>query len=237
MKQDKFLEEKIRLRKETDAEISQLASTAHAAAVAGLDATTRKTYKENVRLAEELSITKGENDRLNDAYAKTLAKATLLESQKTEAEMLAKQSVIKAKRHQQDMAALREKADKLETALSHCVREFERERALIIARTEEATEGTIADLSAAQRALKLKAAENKRIRHLAKYIVEQRSEMEVFFQESLMTVGGTCDFRLADVLLAPPPPPPPPRPALPGPQRNPPAVPSVFAVVVAPGAY
>jgi hypothetical protein len=57
-------------------------------------------------------------------------------------------------------------------------------------------------LVAAHRALKLKTAENKRIRALAKKVVQQRSETEQFFAESLgetreIIVAQRADFEKA----------------------------------------
>lgn len=187
-KEEKFMEERIRLRKETEAEIERLASSAHSTAVAGLDATTRKTYTENVRLSEELAITNAENERLVNVNEGALRRNIEMECELAEAKQLATQSVVKMKKQEKAMKALKEKVVQLESTLGLCVREFEHEREMIVAQVDEATDSTRADLDAAHRALALKAAENKRIRHLAKYIVEQRSEMEIFFHEALDSV-------------------------------------------------
>eukprot|EP00040_Diaphanoeca_grandis_P006825 m.38729 g.38729 ORF g.38729 m.38729 type:complete len:533 (-) comp18000_c0_seq2:246-1844(-) len=187
-REEKYFEEKVRARNETDAEMARLAETAQASAVSELDETTKKVYKDNVTLSTELSINKKEIDRLEKANSVLTERLRKAENGKEEDKLLVRSSVIKTKRHEKEMAALRDRAETLETALSHCVREFEHERALIVVRSEEASSETRAQLTSCQRALKLKTAENKRIRHLAKYVVTQRSELELFFHEALNSV-------------------------------------------------
>lgn len=70
----KFFEEKIRLQKEANRKISELATKAHKEAVANLKETTKEVYRENIRMAEALayhvqegSDLKRENERLAEA--------------------------------------------------------------------------------------------------------------------------------------------------------------------------
>mmetsp|Transcript_5946 Transcript_5946/g.15139 ORF Transcript_5946/g.15139 Transcript_5946/m.15139 type:complete len:518 (+) Transcript_5946:183-1736(+) len=181
----KFNEEKLRQRKETDAEIAALAASAHDAAVAELDKTTQQAFRDVARLTTELEINRRECDRLGAEVAALGDKTSLLESQKTEAEFLAKDAVARFKHRDEQATVLAQKVEALETTLGHCVREFENEHGLLAARTDERTSDLQVQLVAAHRALKLKTAENKRIRALARKVVQQRSETEQFFAEAL----------------------------------------------------
>eukprot|EP00038_Savillea_parva_P031695 m.89570 g.89570 ORF g.89570 m.89570 type:complete len:561 (-) comp9809_c1_seq1:91-1773(-) len=183
--EQKFNEEKLRQKKETDAEIAVLASTAHDAAVAELDKATQQSFRDVVRLTSELDINRAECQRLQKEVTTLREKCALLSSQKEEAEILARDAVGRVKQREATIASLTEKVAALETTLGHCVREFENERGLLAARTDERTADIQVQLVAAHRALKLKTAENKRIRALARKVVQQRSETEQFFAEAL----------------------------------------------------
>lgn len=72
----KFFEEKIRLQKDANRKISELATKAHKEAVANLKETTKEVYRENIRMTEALayhvqegSELKKENERLAEANA------------------------------------------------------------------------------------------------------------------------------------------------------------------------
>lgn len=199
-REEKYFEEKVRTRKETDAEIARLAESAHSSAVAKLDETTKNVYKENVKISTELAINKKEIVRLTKQNEIMTDKLHNALSCKEDDTILVKQSVIKTKRQEKEIHQLKERALTLETALSHVVREFEHERALLVVRNEENNEDIRGELTACQRALKLKTAENKRIRHLAKYVVQQRSELELFFHEALSNV--TAEIATSRALFA-----------------------------------
>eukprot|EP00041_Stephanoeca_diplocostata_P018500 m.387605 g.387605 ORF g.387605 m.387605 type:complete len:493 (+) comp21033_c0_seq7:302-1780(+) len=184
-KEEKFKEEKVRLRRETEAEISQLAANAHAVAVAELDDTTVKTYKDKVRLTEEVRINKRECERLAAENAGLRQKLEDTMNTSRDAELLARASVARTKTAEERVKDLEDQVASLETALSTTIQDFDAERSMLTAQVESKSTTTVVELAAAQRALKLKTAENKRIRLLARHIVEQRSEVEQFFHEAL----------------------------------------------------
>jgi hypothetical protein len=70
----KFFEEKIRLQKDANRKISELATKAHKEAVANLKETTKEVYRENIRMTEALAYhvqegadLKKDNERLSEA--------------------------------------------------------------------------------------------------------------------------------------------------------------------------
>lgn len=183
--EEKFTQARIRWQQEKEAEIERLASNAQDVAIDGLDKATRSVYADNVRLSEELAINKAENERLAALSKKTQLLCDDLNSKTEESQKLARHSVTKARDQNKLVEELKAKVASLEAALSNVIRDFDDERARLIERADGLTMETRADLGAATRALTLKTAENKRIRHLARYVVEQRSELEVFFHEAL----------------------------------------------------
>lgn len=187
-RETKFYEEKVRMRVEAEAEIAALAERAHASAVAGLDETTRNTYKENVRLEEELSVNKEENTRLSATNARLGEELDELRSSAEEATQTMTDKVASSIKAENAVRALKDKVAGLEKALGHCVREFEHEKSLMQARETEAAETDRTEIASLKKALELKMAETRRVRHLARNILVQRSEIEAFFLDSLHQV-------------------------------------------------
>lgn len=184
-RETKFYEEKVRMRLEAEAEINALAERAHASAVAGLDETTKKTYKENVRLEEELRVTKAENARLTQEHGKLGAEVTSLRVSTDDSLLMMQENTKKAVHEKRLIKGLQEKVEGLEKALGHCVREFEHERALMVAREEQSRYADTDEIGHLRNALELKMGEARQIRHLARNMLEQRSDMETFFLDSL----------------------------------------------------
>lgn len=187
-RETKFYEEKVRMRLESEAEINALAERAHASAVAGLDETTRNTYKENVRLEKELELNKSEAERLGTENAALEAEVADLRATTAESEAAMVEKVKDAVEACQTADILAEKVASLEKALGHCVREFEHERGLLVARAEAERGGDSKEIQSLKKALELKTAETRRVRHLARNILQQRSDIEVFFLDSLHRV-------------------------------------------------
>ena len=93
----KFLEEKIRLQREANRKISELAAKAHKEAISNLTETQRTVFKENVRMAEALRFHMQEREEL------TKQNSTLIDSQKSMNEEkklhdeIVKQKIVMAK--------------------------------------------------------------------------------------------------------------------------------------------
>jgi hypothetical protein len=187
-RETKFYEEKVRMRVEAEAEIAALAERAHASAVAGLDETTRNTYKENVRLEEELQVNRTECARLNEQNGVLEEELLDLRSTSEEASRTMTERVAAGIKTERVNRELRDKVAGLEKALGHCVREFEHEKSLMAAREVEASETDRMEIKGLRKTLELKVAETRRVRHLARNILVQRSEIEGFFLDSLHQV-------------------------------------------------
>lgn len=73
----------------------------------------------------------------------------------------------------------------LEKALSQVVREFELERENFVQRNKIEMESTSSELKKLRKTLELKTKEMNKVKKLAKTILEQRSDIERFFLDSL----------------------------------------------------
>ncbi|KAL3669018.1 hypothetical protein V7S43_006304 [Phytophthora oleae] len=181
----KFLEEKARLQKEHEKKIEVVKQQAKEDARNGLDADTRKIVTDNKRMGEELRFQLQMTEELQrekqqfEARAKTLNVELQLQVQK-EAEF-AKQAQRQARELTQLRSSLREAEQKLGAGLAaaswdahtHATR-HERER-------EELT----LDVEGLRKLLRLKNRELRNLRRLAQTILNQRTDVEQFFLDSL----------------------------------------------------
>lgn len=83
---------------------------------------------------------------------------------------------------------LQDKVKTLEKSLSHVVREFETERELITDNARIESEAARVELAKLQRVIEMKTQEMSKVKRLAKNILDQRTELERFFLESLAEV-------------------------------------------------
>lgn len=83
------------------------------------------------------------------------------------------------------VSQLQAKVETLETALSHMAREFEVEKDEIIHTNRIHNESTQKELVKLQRMVELKNREMNKVKRLARNILDQRTEMERFFLDSL----------------------------------------------------
>ncbi|KAG7389519.1 hypothetical protein PHYPSEUDO_010164 [Phytophthora pseudosyringae] len=181
----KFLEEKARLQKEHEKKIEVVKQQAKEDARNGLDADTRKIVTDNKRMGEELRFQLQMTEELQrekqqfEARAKTLNVELQLQVQK-EAEF-AKQAQRQARELIQLRTGLREAEQKLGAGLAaaswdahaHATR-HERER-----------EELALDAEGLRKLLRLKNRELRNLRRLAQTILNQRTDVEQFFLDSL----------------------------------------------------
>ncbi|KAJ3107444.1 hypothetical protein HDU97_004040 [Phlyctochytrium planicorne] len=181
----KFFEEKIRLQKEANRKISELATKAHKEAVANLKETTKEVYKENIRMAESLRYHVQEGEELSKQNAMLLRANRQLIEEKDLHNVIVKEKILQAKQQAQEIKDLNLKIQSMEHALSHVVREFEHERDIIgkMARRELDEVRRYADKL--RESLKRKSKEMRHIKRLAQHILDQRTDLEAFFMDSL----------------------------------------------------
>lgn len=100
----RFFEEKLRLQKEANARISELALKAHQEAVANLDETTRLVYQENVRLSEALKYHTAEIESLKLSNEELKDKFKQLNDDKDFHNVLIKQKITQTKDQESTVA-------------------------------------------------------------------------------------------------------------------------------------
>eukprot|EP00042_Codosiga_hollandica_P033259 m.220197 g.220197 ORF g.220197 m.220197 type:complete len:543 (-) comp54143_c0_seq1:118-1746(-) len=184
----KYLEERVRMQKETDQLLAEMSEKAIADAMLKLDETTRQTYRENARLTESLHKHIEESADLRKRNAALQEEIHDQRLSRSGNDTIVKDAILKSKLNEKYAEQARIKIEMLETSLSHVVREFELERSLVAARNEDDTKGLREELDRQQQALDVKSAEIKRIKKLARTILEQRSEIETFFLEAMTQV-------------------------------------------------
>ncbi|XP_033097175.1 basal body-orientation factor 1-like [Anneissia japonica] len=171
----KFFEEKIRLQQEASQKIAELAERAHTEAISKLDETTRSVYKENVRVNEALCYHMKETSELEKAKGELVTKNKQLED-----------CLLYTSKLSGDV--LQEKVSSLETALSHMVKEFEREREIVVSKASIETESSKVEIAKLLRTVEMRSKEMNKVKRLAKAVLDQRTEMEQFFLDSLELV-------------------------------------------------
>lgn len=86
------------------------------------------------------------------------------------------------------ISQLTEKIQTLEKSLSHMSREFNTEKKTIVMQARTENEAAKIELAKLQRVIDLKTREMNKVKRLAKNILDQRTELERFFLESLEQV-------------------------------------------------
>ncbi|GMF26460.1 unnamed protein product [Phytophthora fragariaefolia] len=181
----KFLEEKARLQKEHEKKIEVVKQQAKEDARNGLDADTRKIVTDNKRMGEELRFQLQMTEELQrekqqfEARAKTLNIELQLQVQK-EAEF-AKQAQRQARELTQLRTCLREAEQKLGAGLAAASWDAHTHAA----RHEREREELMLDTEGLRKLLRLKNRELRNLRRLAQTILNQRTDVEQFFLDSL----------------------------------------------------
>lgn len=186
--EQKFFEEKMRLQQEANQKIAELAERAHTEAISNLDETTKSVYKENVRLSEALNYHMKEGDVLKKKVSRLEEENESLKGDKELNDMMVQEKIVQVKQQKEQIRELQEKVELLEISLSHMSREFETTRKDIITKSRIENEASKIEIAKLQRVIELKTKEMNKVKRLAKNILDQRTELERFFLESLEQV-------------------------------------------------
>lgn len=186
--EQKFFEEKMRLQQEANQKIAELAERAHTEAIANLDETTKSVYKENVRLSEALNYHMKEGEVLKKKVARLDEENESLKGDKELNDMLIQEKVTQVKKQKEQIRESQEKVELLEKSLSHMSREFDTTRKDLLTRSRIENEASKIEIAKLQRVIELKNKEMNKVKRLAKNILDQRTELERFFLESLEQV-------------------------------------------------
>ncbi|XP_069391420.1 basal body-orientation factor 1 [Paralichthys olivaceus] len=179
----RFFKEKARLEREAEEAIAVAADRAHSEAIVQLDDASRSVFKENVRLNEALKyhIKEAQDlQKLTDSLGKQNASLAL---DKKTCELMVKKNAAQMAAQKDELSKLRAKVMSLEKALGPKGRELQREE-----KEEKMLVRNQVELEKLQKVLCVRERELGHIKRLASTIVEQRTELEQFFHESLAQV-------------------------------------------------
>ncbi|KAK0136393.1 Basal body-orientation factor 1 [Merluccius polli] len=184
----KFFTEKLRLEKEAEQRLAQLAESAHDEAIVKLDDASRSVFKENVRLNEALNYHMKEVEDVKK-LAVSLAEenASMTMDKGTDALMI-KKNAAQMKAYREEISHLKAKLVSLEQALELLAGEFEQERRVVSEKALVSSQAGQEDLRRLQKLLSVREREIARIKRLAGSVVEQRTELERFFHAALFQV-------------------------------------------------
>lgn len=118
----------LRLQKEANRRIEELASKAHTEAVSNLDEKTRMVYRENITISEALSLHMSEEQNLRKEKESLEIANRQLAAEKELSQQLAQGKVQEAHRQRKKIQQLEGKVATLEESLTVLVKEFEKER-------------------------------------------------------------------------------------------------------------
>ena len=184
----KFLEEKSRAKVEQEARIAEIKRLAREEAQKGLDSDTRKIVTDNRRMAEELRFQLKTTEELQrdkkivEDENKKLKREVLMGVDKEQLYAQKSRGQAKTKRD------LQIKVESLERSLSSVVRDFEKEKDLIVTKSKQEVEELGLANGGLKQLLRLKNKELKNLRSLAQVILNQRTEVEQYFLDALEQV-------------------------------------------------
>lgn len=184
----KFFDEKIRMQQEANRKISELAERAHTEAISNLDETTKSVYKENVRLNEALNYHIKAGQDLSQRKEDLEKENDNLNSEKEMNSLVVEDKVIESKKLKKLNTALQQKVSDLEKALTNIISQNDEKKNSLIEQHNEGQEENKMEIVRLQRMIELKNKEMNRVKRLAKNILDQRSDVEKFFLESLEIV-------------------------------------------------
>ncbi|EQC42073.1 hypothetical protein SDRG_00915 [Saprolegnia diclina VS20] len=181
----KFLEEKARAQKDTEKRIEKIKQQSREDARNILDADTRKIVTDNKRMGDELRFQLQMTDELQREKDKLVEQTKALQR---ELQLHADKEQEYAKygqRQTREIKQLQAKVKTLEKSLSQVVSTFEKEKHALTIKTEKELDDVSLDADGLRKLLKLKNKELRTMKRLAQTILDQRTDVEQFFLDSL----------------------------------------------------
>ncbi|XP_065885186.1 basal body-orientation factor 1-like [Dysidea avara] len=188
VQQQRFLEEKYRLQKEAARRISEVSKNAHDEAISNLDHQTKEIYRKNVQICDALELHTEDAERLKKLNEVMFMENKQLKAEKELGETLVQEKVVQARHHKKLVSQLQDKVHGLEQSLTEIIKDFDEERKQLKEQNKQEQQEQKAELASVKRSLELMKRENKHIRSLGRRILQQRSDVEQFFLDSLGVV-------------------------------------------------
>lgn len=184
----KFLEEKTRIAKEHQRNVARIKRQAREEAQKGLDADARRIVTDNRRMGEELRFQLQTTDELHELKEKLEEDNRKLQRDVALYEEKEKEYSKQGHKKGREIKDLNGQVQTLEKSLSQVVRDFEKQRAEMLAGFRDKTGELQVEVNGLRQLVKLKNKELRTIKRLAQTILSQRTEVEQFFLEALAQV-------------------------------------------------
>ncbi|TMW63084.1 hypothetical protein Poli38472_005702 [Pythium oligandrum] len=181
----KFLEEKARLQKEHEKKIEIVKQQAKEDARNGLDADTRKIMTDNRRMGEELRFQLQMTEELEKEKTTFEAKAKKYHMEMQISKSKEEEYAAAAQKQAREIRQLRATIRDLEKQMSESVAALEREKYVLENKSEKEIEEMTLDVEGLRRLVRLKNKELRNLRRLAQTILDQRTDVEIFFLDAL----------------------------------------------------
>jgi len=187
--EQKFFVEKNKMEREASRKIGQYAELAQKEAIAAMDETTRKVFRDNVQMSEVM----GHHIERKDELEKKNAKLTeLLKRTKQECEIneiTVREKVAESRKSKEKIYELEAKVSQLEEQLKTEKNDFREQKALVLSNAVEQGAVDRADISRLQKTLMIREQEMRKLKLLARKVADERTQMQKFFIEALNQVG------------------------------------------------
>lgn len=184
----KFFEEKVRLQKEANVKIAELVTEAHHDAVNSLECKTLDVFQENVRTNEALRLHASENLELERNHKVAKEENTRLREEQLLHRIMMRDKIAQMQQQHSHADALESKVARLEGSLSKVVKEFNAERKRLVGQASQASQQCRDESQGLRRQLEVKNRELDQVKALAWQVLDQRSDVEQFFLDSLKSV-------------------------------------------------
>ncbi|KAJ0412679.1 hypothetical protein ATCC90586_002309 [Pythium insidiosum] len=181
----KFLEEKARLQKEHEKKVEIVKQQAKEDARNGLDADTRKIVTDNRRMGEELRFQLQMTEELQREKEIFEAKSKKYHMEMQIAKAKEEEYAAAAQKQAREIRQLRATIKDIEKRMGEGLAELEREKYVAENRNGRELEEMSLDVEGLRRLVRLKNKELRNLRRLAQTILDQRTEVEVFFLDAL----------------------------------------------------
>lgn len=184
----KFIEQHTRLKRDYDLRLDDLKRAADEDIDEKLDASVKRILQQNRRMAEELRMHVKETDELHRAMQKMEIANKKMSREVELKNQMEMEYARRGSRQQRDMSKTMSKVQGLQSSLARVVRDREEERSSMVKQQQMQLDDMHAENEALKKQLRMRNKEMRTLRGLSQNVVDQRSELEQFFIDSLQIV-------------------------------------------------
>jgi len=187
--EQKFFVEKNKMEREASHKIGQYAERAQKEAIAAMDETTRKVFRDNVQMSEVMTHHIERKDELEKQNTKLIE---LLRRTKQECEIneiTVREKILESRRSKDKIHQLEEKLSELEHQLKTEKSDFKEQRALVLSNAVQKGSHDRLEIARLSKTLMIREQEMRKLKLLARKVADERTQMQKFFIDALNQVG------------------------------------------------